>query len=125
MADAPLPSAAIFAAAAAASSAASSHSIGSGALTIKKAIVIAAIFEFAGAVLAGGEVTSTIRKGMVDSSLFADTPELLIYGMLASLLAAGTWLFVASQRAFLFFSDWFCNAESGRIFSGFASKIQN
>jgi PiT family inorganic phosphate transporter len=73
-------------------------SIGSGALTIKKAIIIAAIFEFAGAVLAGGEVTSTIRKGMVDSNLFADTPELLIYGMLASLLAAGTWLFIASQK---------------------------
>lgn len=73
-------------------------SIGSGALTIKKAIIIAAVFEFAGAVLAGGEVTSTIRKGMVDSSLFGDKPEVLIYGMLASLLAAGTWLFLASKK---------------------------
>lgn len=73
-------------------------SIGSGALTIKQALLVAAIFEFAGAVLAGGEVTSTIRKGMVDTSLFADQPELLIYGMLASLLAAGTWLLAASKN---------------------------
>jgi PiT family inorganic phosphate transporter len=73
-------------------------SIGSGALTIKQALLVAAVFEFAGAVLAGGEVTSTIRKGMVDTSLFADQPELLIYGMLASLLAAGTWLFAASKN---------------------------
>jgi len=73
-------------------------SIGSGALTIKQAILVAAIFEFAGAVLAGGEVTSTIRKGMVDTSLFIDQPEILIFGMLASLLAAGTWLLVASRN---------------------------
>jgi PiT family inorganic phosphate transporter len=73
-------------------------SIGSGALTIKKALIVAAVFEFAGAVLAGGEVTSTIRKGMVDSTMFADEPEILIYGMLAALLAAGTWLFLASRK---------------------------
>jgi PiT family inorganic phosphate transporter len=73
-------------------------SIGSGALTIRQALIVAAIFEFAGAVLAGGEVTSTIRKGMVDASLFADQPELFIYGMLATLLAAGTWLLIASRN---------------------------
>ena len=73
-------------------------SIGSGALTIKQALLIAAVFEFAGAVLAGGEVTSTIRKGMIDSTLFADSPEVLIFGMLATLLAAGTWLYVASKN---------------------------
>ncbi len=73
-------------------------SVGSKALTIKQAIMVAAIFEFLGAVLAGGEVTSTIRKGIVDTDLLADTPELLIYGMLASLLAAGTWLFIASKN---------------------------
>ena len=72
-------------------------SVGSKALTIKQAILVAAIFEFAGAVLAGGEVTSTIRKGIVDADLLSDTPELLVYGMLASLLAAGTWLLVASR----------------------------
>ncbi len=73
-------------------------SVGSRALTIKQAILVAAIFEFSGAVLAGGAVTSTIRKGIVDASLLSDTPELLVYGMLAALLAAGTWLLVASRR---------------------------
>ncbi|MEO0574650.1 MAG: inorganic phosphate transporter [Pseudomonadota bacterium] len=73
-------------------------SVGSKALTIRQAIVVAAIFEFLGAVLAGGEVTSTIRKGIVDTGLISDTPELLIYGMLAALLAAGSWLLIASQR---------------------------
>jgi len=73
-------------------------SVGSKALTIKQAILVAAIFEFAGAVLAGGEVTSTIRKGIVDAELLAGTPELLVYGMLAALLAAGTWLLIASRN---------------------------
>jgi len=73
-------------------------SVGSRALTIKQAILVAAIFEFLGAVLAGGAVTSTIRKGIVDASLLSDTPQLLIYGMLASLLAAGTWLLIASKK---------------------------
>ncbi|MEM7762709.1 MAG: inorganic phosphate transporter [Pseudomonadota bacterium] len=73
-------------------------SVGSKALTIKQAILVAAIFEFLGAVLAGGEVTSTIRKGIVDTSLLDSQPELLIYGMLAALLSAGTWLLIASAK---------------------------
>ena len=73
-------------------------SVGSKALTIKQAILVAAVFEFLGAVLAGGEVTSTIRKGIVDTDLLAGSPELLVYGMLAALLAAGTWLFIASRN---------------------------
>jgi PiT family inorganic phosphate transporter len=73
-------------------------SVGSKALTVKQALLVAAIFEFAGAVLAGGEVTSTIRKGIIDSGLLADSPETLVYGMLASLLAAGIWLLVASRK---------------------------
>jgi PiT family inorganic phosphate transporter len=73
-------------------------SVGSKALTIKQAILVAAVFEFMGAVLAGGEVTSTIRSGIVDAGLLVDTPELLVYGMLASLLAAGTWLAIASAK---------------------------
>ncbi|MFK5913550.1 MAG: inorganic phosphate transporter [Woeseiaceae bacterium] len=72
-------------------------SVGSGAITIKQAVLIAAIFEFAGAFLAGGQVTKTIRKGIIDADLLAATPELLVYGMLASLLAAGIWLLVASK----------------------------
>ncbi|MDT7525799.1 inorganic phosphate transporter [Pseudidiomarina sp. GXY010] len=71
-------------------------SVGSKALTIKQAIIVAMIFEFAGAYLAGGEVTSTIRKGIIDSGYFVDTPELLVFGMIGSLLAAGTWLLIAS-----------------------------
>ena len=72
-------------------------SVGSKAITIKQAIVIAILFEFAGAYLAGGEVTATIRKGIIDPGLLAGTPELLVYGMLASLLAAGIWLLVATH----------------------------
>ncbi|TEW53903.1 inorganic phosphate transporter [Psychromonas sp. RZ22] len=71
-------------------------SVGSKALTIKQAIIIAMIFEFAGAYLAGGEVTSTIRKGIIDVSYFIDQPELLAFGMTAALLAAGLWLIIAS-----------------------------
>ena len=71
-------------------------SVGSNAITIKQAIIIAMIFEFAGAYLAGGEVTSTIRNGIIDPNYFTDTPELLVYGMIGSLLAAGIWLVVAS-----------------------------
>ena len=72
-------------------------SVGSRALTVKQAVIIAAVFEFAGAVLAGGEVTATIRKGIIDAGLLSDSPNLLVYGMLASLLAAGIWLLVASS----------------------------
>ena len=71
-------------------------SVGSKALTIKQAILIAMVFEFAGAYLAGGEVTSTIRKGIVDSDVFVSSPDLLVFGMLSALLAAGTWLMIAS-----------------------------
>lgn len=73
-------------------------SIGSGALTVKQALLVAAVFEFTGAVLAGGEVTSTIRKGMIDTAAFVDQPDTLIFGMLAVLLAAGVWLLVASRK---------------------------
>jgi inorganic phosphate transporter, PiT family len=73
-------------------------SVGSGALKIKQAVILAAIFEFSGAYLAGGEVTKTIRKGIVEADAFHADPNLLIWGMLASLLAAGTWLAVASRK---------------------------
>jgi PiT family inorganic phosphate transporter len=71
-------------------------SVGSRALSLRQAVVIAAVFEFLGAVLAGGQVTATIRKGIIDPGLLAGSPELLVFGMLASLLAAGVWLMVAS-----------------------------
>ncbi len=73
-------------------------SVGSKALTIKQAILVAAVFEFAGAFLAGGQVTSTIRKGILDASAVEGNPELLIFGMLAALLAAAVWLLIASSR---------------------------
>ena len=73
-------------------------SIGSGALTIRQALLVAAVFEFSGAVLAGGEVTSTIRRGIIDSSYVVRDPEVLIFGMLAALLAAAVWLLVASRK---------------------------
>jgi PiT family inorganic phosphate transporter len=70
-------------------------SVGSGAITVRKAILIAAVFEFAGAFLAGGHVTGTIRKGIIDAS-YVPAPEILVWGMLSALLAAGVWLMVAS-----------------------------
>ena len=72
--------------------------IGSKVLTIKQAVIIAAVFEFAGAFLAGGQVTSTIRKGIIESGAAAQSPELLIFGMLAALMAAGVWLAIASHN---------------------------
>lgn len=71
-------------------------SVGSRALTMKQAILIAMVFEFAGAYLAGGEVTETIRSGIVEMQVMTEHPDLFVYGMLASLLAAGTWLLIAS-----------------------------
>ncbi|MEG3638710.1 inorganic phosphate transporter [Magnetococcus sp. PR-3] len=73
-------------------------SVGSGAITVKQAILIAAIFEFAGAFVAGGQVTKTIRKGIIDPEPIAANPELLVFGMLAALLAAAIWLMVASTK---------------------------
>ena len=73
-------------------------SVGSKAITVKQAILIAMIFEFAGAYLAGGEVTSTIRKGIIDPAILTDTPQLLVFGMMSALLAAGAWLLIASMK---------------------------
>jgi PiT family inorganic phosphate transporter len=73
-------------------------SVGSRALTITQAILIAMIFEFLGAYLAGGEVTSTIRKGIIDAEVMEANPELMVYGMLSALLAAATWLLIASTQ---------------------------
>ncbi len=71
-------------------------SVGSKALTIKQAIMIAIVFEFLGAYLAGGSVTQTIRSGIVEAELIS--PDEMVFGMLASLLAAGTWLLIASIK---------------------------
>lgn len=72
-------------------------SVGSGALTLVGAIVVAGVLEFAGAFFVGGHVTETIRNGIVDLETFADRPTVLVHGMLAALTAAATWLLVASR----------------------------
>lgn len=71
-------------------------SVGSRALTIKQAIVVAMVFEFCGAYFAGGEVTDTIKNGIVNTD--GMTPDLLVLGMMSSLLAAGTWLLIATTK---------------------------
>jgi len=72
-------------------------SVGSKALTIKGAVVVAGIFMFSGAVFFGSRVTDTIRRGMLDTTIFAGEPNLLIYGMMAALLSAAIWLNIASR----------------------------
>lgn len=71
-------------------------SVGSGTLTLKQAIIIAAVAEFAGAFLVGGHVSDTIRKGMLDPELFSGEPLHLVYGMIAALIASAIWLHIAS-----------------------------
>jgi PiT family inorganic phosphate transporter len=71
-------------------------SVASGALTIKKAVVVAALCNILGAVLVGTHVANTIRKGLVDPLLFSDKPMLFIFGMLASVLGASLWVNIAT-----------------------------
>ncbi|MEM7453123.1 MAG: inorganic phosphate transporter [Planctomycetota bacterium] len=76
-------------------------SVGSGALTLRRAVILAAICEFAGAFIVGSNVSETVRKKMFDPSLItetygADAPFILACGMTAALLAAGTWLLIAT-----------------------------
>lgn len=74
-------------------------SVGSGVLTIRQAVFISIIADTLGAVLAGGYVTSTISKGMIDPALFSAEPNLLMFGMFAALLAAGIWVNIATYYA--------------------------
>ncbi len=71
-------------------------SVGSGALTIKRAVIIAAVLEFSGAFFVGSHVSETIRKGIVDPVIFQSNPLDLVYGMTGALLAAAIWLQVAT-----------------------------
>lgn len=72
-------------------------SVGSRAITIRQAILIAALFEFLGALLAGGEVTDTIRKGIINTEILSHDPQQFVLGMLACLLSAALWLGIASH----------------------------
>ncbi|KAI3696471.1 hypothetical protein L1987_79488 [Smallanthus sonchifolius] len=71
-------------------------SVGSGALTLRQAVVTAAILEFSGALLMGRHVTSTMQKGILVANVFQGKDSLLFVGLLSSLAAAGTWLQVSS-----------------------------
>ncbi|CAB1100652.1 unnamed protein product [Ectocarpus sp. CCAP 1310/34] len=71
-------------------------SVGAKALTIKQAVVLAAIFEFAGAVFLGSHVTKTIRKGIADIECFEDNPGILMYGNMCVVYTTGIWLLLAS-----------------------------
>jgi len=79
-------------------------SVGSGALTLTMAVVLAGIFEFAGATLVGTHVTETVRKGILDIALFQsggagvglEPAMVLMLGMVSALLAAGVWLQIAT-----------------------------
>jgi len=70
--------------------------VGSGALTIGGAILIASIFEASGALIAGGDVVGTIKKGIIDPSAFGNDPMVFVYAMSAALLAAALWLNLAT-----------------------------
>ncbi|MFH1132001.1 MAG: anion permease [Pseudomonadota bacterium] len=71
-------------------------SVGSKVLTLRQAVIIAGILEFAGAVLVGGYVTDTVRKGIVDPMVFVGDPQALVCGMIAALASAAIWLNLAS-----------------------------
>lgn len=71
-------------------------SVGSGALTLRRALIVAAIFEFSGAFFFGSHVSETMQSGIIKTEFFASTPLLLVYGMLSALIASGIWLQVAS-----------------------------
>ena len=73
-------------------------SVGAGTLTMKQALIVAAVFEVSGAILAGGEVTDTVRSGIVDLSAFDGLdPMEFVYIMMSSLLGAAIWLLLATR----------------------------
>lgn len=73
-------------------------SVGAGTLTIPQALLVAAVFEVSGAVIAGGEVTQTIRSGIVDLESLPMEPIQFVYVMMSALLAAALWLLFATKK---------------------------
>jgi PiT family inorganic phosphate transporter len=71
-------------------------SVGSGALTIRRAVLLAAVFEFSGAFFVGSNVAETMQRGLIDTSLFLTDPMMLILGMCGALLGTSVWLQIAS-----------------------------
>ena len=70
-------------------------SVGAKSVTLVQAVAIAAVFEFAGAILLGADVTETVSHGLVDTKRFDAQPELLMYGMMCVIAATGLWLLLA------------------------------
>lgn len=73
-----------------------STTMGSKAISVRQAMLIAIVFEFAGAFLGGVHVTDTIRNGIINTQLFSDSPQILVEGMLATLIAGMSWIIFAS-----------------------------
>ncbi len=73
-------------------------SVGSKAISLRQAIIIAGILEFTGAVLFGREVTETLATKVINPTLFAATPQILVTGMFTVLLSCGIWLQIATSR---------------------------
>ncbi|MBS0620657.1 MAG: inorganic phosphate transporter [Verrucomicrobia bacterium] len=71
-------------------------SVGSGALTLRKAVILAAILEFCGAFFVGANVSETVQRGLINTDLFASQPLILVLGMCAALFGTGAWLQIAS-----------------------------
>lgn len=71
-------------------------SVGSGALTLRRAVILAAILEFCGAFFFGSHVSKTMQSGIINPEIFASDPRILVYGMLAALASSGIWLQIAS-----------------------------
>lgn len=71
-------------------------SVGSGALTLKKAVIVAAILEFSGAFFFGSHVSKTVQSGIINPEIFAPNPYILVIGMIAALASTGIWLQLAS-----------------------------
>lgn len=75
-------------------------SVGAGTLTIKQALLIAAVFEVSGAVIAGAEVTDTVRSGIIDLESLHVQPQDFMFLMMAALLAAASWLLIATKLGY-------------------------
>jgi PiT family inorganic phosphate transporter len=71
-------------------------SVGSGALTLRRAVILAAILEFSGAFFVGANVSETMQKGLIDTEMFINQPNILVIGMCAALLGTSIWLQLAS-----------------------------
>lgn len=73
-------------------------SVGSKAVTLRQALIIAGILEFAGAVLFGRDVSTTLATKIVNPALFAQSPQVLLVGMVSVLIACGVWLNIATLK---------------------------